>query len=108
MSAFTDRLYSAWVNTNRTHRTAFGCSGYGAAPHGRRREGYPTGLHRPELASAAAHPARRWPTTAATSRPQTLNATAATSCPGKTAVLSSAASPFLATSEKSSVKSTPY
>ena len=35
MSSFTDRLYRAWLG------------GYGAQPHAKRREGYPSGQAKP-------------------------------------------------------------
>jgi hypothetical protein len=89
MSAFTDRLYLTWLAGN-------GCKvsrGYGARPHGQRREGYPSGQTVPPVTPRQQPPARPMPVKVATSRSGSPRANDAASRPEKPAVLPSAA-PF--------------
>lgn len=101
MSAFTDKIYRAWLN----HQAPSGRSGYGAhAPHDERREGYPTGqANQPD---SCCRPRTTWrhPASSAGSRERSPRANDAASRPEKQAVGVPTASPFLHQPEKSSAQ----
>ena len=88
-------------------REAFGGRGYGAQPHGDRREGYPTGLQPASGSTPVSGPAGCLPGVGAASRCRSLRATDAALRPEKTAVQGPQIAPFLVEDEKSSAKSTP-
>ena len=102
MSRLTDRLYLSWLRSN-------GCTqarrGYGAQPHGQRREGYPTGqINSFEAANVRTQSeARRL--TGCHSRDGSPRANDAASRPEKPEVQNVSSALFLPGAEKSSIKS---
>lgn len=103
MSAFTDRLYASWLKTQ--HRGPSGRSGYGAAPHAERREGYPTGQTNPPESCSRPRTTWRYPACSAGTRDGSPRASDAAPRPERQAVGLPAASPFLPEAEKSSIES---
>jgi hypothetical protein len=84
MSAFTERLYLTWLRSNGCVQSR---RGYGAQPHGRRREGYPTDQRTPLESIKPVRPARPVPGSGATSRDGSPRAIDAVTRPEKPAVL---------------------
>jgi len=80
-------------------------SGYGARPHGRRREGYPTDQATPTGSPNCPRTTWRFPVKGAPLRAGSQRATDAASRHEKQAVGIPVASPFLPSTEKSSIKS---
>lgn len=99
MSAFTDKIYRSWLSSRQAPS---GRSGYGAAPHAERREGYPTGqANQPDTCH---RPITTWrhPASPAGARDGSQRAEDAASRPEQQSAGVPTVSPFLHKPEKSS------
>ena len=100
MSAFTDGLYTSWLRSNGCHVRR----GYGAQPHGRRLEGYPTNQTTPADTSGARRTTGCLPVNGAPSRDGSQRAKDAAARHEKPAVQTPPSAIFLPGAEKSSIE----